>query len=267
MPKNALDASFLSENLKIFVLGDYGTGKSVFASTFPTKGYVFDFDNRAISYRGLDWEYDSFPTTANGWISFEKIINQVQKDVDAGKYKTVVLDSATSMLDVAMERALQLNPMRSEEGGPIWNVHYQIVRNLVEGKLHKFLSFNCNLVLIGHWNVKTDMKTGAIVSIDPMLTGQLSTKVPGYFDEVYAALTKTGQGGKTEYILRTVPYGYYKARSTISGPWRLMPAEIPNNYVSLLNAIKEAKDKEVELKKQFREDHDQAIKEILEATN
>ena len=171
------------------------------------------------------------------------------------------------MLDVAMERALQINPMRSDEGGPIWNVHYQIVRNLAEGKLHKFLSLNCNLVLIGHWNVKTDMKTGAIVSIDPMLTGQLSTKVPGYFDEVYAAMTKTGPNGKPSYILRTVPHGFYKARSTISGPWRLMPAEIPNNYISLLEAIKEAKVKEVELRKQFRESSQEEIQRILNEEN
>lgn len=247
---NAKDITFLSEFHKIFVIGDYGTGKSVFASTCPTPGFLFDFDNRPLSYRGFNWDYESYPTSAQGWMKFEKDINQVVKDVDAGNYITVVLDSSTALTDVAMERALQLDPRRSDEGGPIWNVHFQIVRNLVEGKLHKLLSMQCHVILIGHWNMKIDAKTGAILSIDPMLTGQLSTKVPGYFDEVYCAATKSGESG-TQYILRTVPRGLYKARSTVSGPFRLLPDEIPNNYPALAKAMQEAKEKEVEKKAAF----------------
>ena len=264
MPENSMNKNFISECLKIFVLGDYGTGKSVFASTFPTPGYVFDFDNRILSYRGLNWDYDSFETSAKGWIKFEQTINTVAKDVLEGKYKTVILDSTTSLTDVAMERALQIDPRRSDEGGPIWNVHYQIVRNLVEGKLHKLLTMKAHIILIGHWKVETDSKTGAILSIDPLLTGQLSTKVPGYFDEVYCAATKTGQNG-TRYILRTVPRGLYKARSTISGPFRLLPDEIDNNFFSLMSAIKEAKEKEVEKKQQFREAQEKLLKELEES--
>ncbi|MFA5543025.1 MAG: AAA family ATPase [Anaerovoracaceae bacterium] len=258
---NTKDTTFLTENLKIFLLGDYGTGKSVFASTCPTPGFLFDFDNRPLSYRGLDWDYESYEASGKSWVQFEKDITRVKDAVDQGKYKTAVLDSATAMTDVAMERALQIDPRRSDEGGPIWNVHYQIVRNLVEGKLHKFLSLNCNLVLIGHWKVDIDSKTGAILSIDPLLTGQLSTKVPGYFDEVYAAATKTGQSG-TQYILRTVPRGLYKARSTISGPYKLLPEEIPNNYFALMQAMREARRKEAALKEEFRVKQAKLLKEL-----
>ena len=258
---NAKDATVLSENLKIFVLGDYGTGKSVFASTFPTPGFLFDFDNRPLSYRGLDWDYESYETSGQGWVKFEKDITTTKKLVEEGKYKTAVLDSTTSMTDVAMERALQIDPRRSDEGGPIWNVHYQIVRNLVEGKLHKLLTLNCNIILIGHWKTEIDSKSGAILSIDPLLTGQLSTKVPGYFDEVYAAATKTGQSG-TQYILRTVPRGLYKARSTISGPYRLLPEELPNNYFALMSAMREAKGKEVEHKSNFVQKQKELLEEL-----
>lgn len=260
---NAKDISFgfMLDKLKIFVIGDYGTGKSVFASTFPTPGFVFDFDNRPLSYRGLDWDYESYEPSAKAWVRFEKDITRVKEEANEGKYSTVVIDSATAMTDVAMERALQIDPRRSDEGGPIWNVHYQIVRNIVEGKLHKFLEINANLVLIGHWKADIDSKTGALLSIDPMLTGQLSVKVPGYFDEVYAAATKTGQSG-TQFILRTVPRGLYKARSTISGPYRLLPEEIPNNYFSLVDAIRQAKEKEVEKRKEFIQKQQQLQAEL-----
>lgn len=238
IPQKAADVTVNTEFIKTFVLGDYGSGKSVFASTFPTPGYVFDFDKGILGYRGLDFEYDQFDLSPKGWIKFERILPQIRKKVEAGEYKVVVLDSTTTMTDAAMERALQLDPKRSEEGGPIWNVHYQIVKNLMEPKLHTIMRFPCNIVMNGHWKVETDSKTGAILKIDPLLTGQLSAKVPGYFDEVYAAFSKN-INGKTKYILRLINRGFYKARSRISGPMRMLPDEIPNDYSALLEAIKE----------------------------
>ena len=140
---------------------------------------------------------------------------------------------------MAMERALQLDPKRSPTGGPIWNVHYQMVRNLMEGKLRSFLNYNCNLIVIAHLDIKTDNETGAIVGIEPLLTGQLAVRVPGYFEEVYCSFTRT-TGDKTSWYLRTIPRGYYKARSTMSGKLSLLPPELPNNYAAVIKAYREA---------------------------
>lgn len=243
MPKSAKDLNAFESTLKVYVLGSYGTGKSVFAASFPTPGYVFDFDQGIKTYRGLDWEYDVYPLTAQGWVLFDKNIKEVTKAVEEGKYKTVVLDSTTSMTDCAMSRAMQIDPKRSESGGPVWNSHYQIVKNLVEPKLKQLLSLNCNVVLTGHWNITLDPKTGDIISIDPLLTGQLSQKVPGYFDEVYAA----GVGkkdGKDIFFIRTTTWGHYRSRSRLSGKLGLLPTRIPNNYQDLMTAVKEAEEKE-----------------------
>ena len=235
--KSAIDLEMEFEFLKCYVLGGYGTGKSIFASTFPTPGYLFDFDQGAKSFRGKDWFYDTIELSWKGWINFEKIVKDVRKRVAAGEFKTVIIDSTTAMTDAAMGRALQIDPKRSAEGGPIWNVHFQIVRNLMEPKLREILSWPCNVVYTGHWNVKTDPKNGDIVSVDPLLTGQLSQKLPGYFDEVYTAFTKLKQG-KEQYIIRTTTRGHYKARSRISGIFRLLPDEIPNDYNELLRHMK-----------------------------
>jgi len=246
--KSAKDIRLNAEKLNIYGLGDFGTGKSVFASTFPTPGFVFDFDNRIATYRGRDWDYDTFALSQKGWVDFETTYRQVQKDCAAGKYKTVVLDSTTSMTDTAMERAMQLDPKRSPEGGPIWNVHYQIVKNLMEPKLHGLLNLPCHVIMLGHWKVTTDQKTGNILSVDPLLTGQLSEKVPGYFNEVYAFFSKVKEG-KDIFYFRTVTQNFFKSRSTISGPRRLLPDEIPNNYVSLKNHIDTAVAKEAEIRR------------------
>ena len=230
---------------KIFLLGDYGTGKSHFASTCPTPGFVFDFDQRIQSYRGKNFDYETFKPSGQEWVRFEKVFNTVKADVKAGKYLTVVWDSVTASQDLAMERALQLDPKRSAEGGPIWNVHFQIVKNLLAPKLNQLLTFPCNIVVNGHWAMKLDSKTGDILSIDPLLVGQLSEKIPGYFDEVYASFTRPG--GK--FVLRTTAYGMYKARSTMSGPLHLLPNEIPNEYSELKKHMETAASRE----KQARE--------------
>ena len=246
MPRsNAKDVSLDTEHTKIFLTGDYGTGKSIFAASCPTPGYTFDFDNRMLSYRDKDFDYDTFPLSAIGWVEFEKALREVKKDVEDEKYKTVVVDSTTTMTDVAMERALQLDPKRSATGGPIWNVHYMMVRNLMEGKLRQIINFPCNVIVIAHLHIVQDQETGAIIGVKPLLTGALSEMVPGYFGEVYCCFTKqvapkvTGGKIETVYYLRTVPRGHYKARSVLSGKERLLPDEIPNSYDALITAYKE----------------------------
>jgi len=234
--------------LRVFAIGDFGTGKSVFASTFPTPGYVFDFDKGIEIYSGMDWEYDQFPSSAPGWVEFETKFREVKDKAMKGEYKTVVIDSTTTLTDMAMERAMQLDPKRSATGGPLWNVHYQHVRNLMEPKLRAFTNWPCNLVMIAHLQVMQDQETGAILSIEPLLTGQLSQRVPGYFGEVYTFFTKRTDKG-VQYLMRTVPFGHYKARSRLSGPKRMLHDEIPNHYDAIRKSY-EVKKEELNKKKE-----------------
>ena len=243
---SAKDVDLNSEYLKIFLTGDFGTGKSVFAMSCPTPGFVFDFDDGIQLYRGRDFDYESYPLSSAGWVKFEKDLREIKKEVEEGKYKTIIVDSTTSMTDIAMERSLQLDPKRSATGGPIWNVHFMMVRNLMEGKLRQLINLPCNIVVIAHLSLVRDEDTGAILGAEPLLTGQLSQMIPGYFGEVYCAFSKQvaakKPGGKAEtvFYLRTLPRGYYKARSRLSGIERLLPDEIPNNYNALQAALKKS---------------------------
>ena len=219
--------------LKCMVIGKAGTGKSVFASSFPTPAFLFDFDKGALTYRGKDVDYEQFPLTSAGWTAFEKCFSQVEKDVIAGKYKTVIFDSASTLTDLAMERAMMLDPKRSATQGPLWNVHYQMVRNLVEGRIQKFVNLPCNLVLTAHVDIVTDAESGAVIDARPLLTGQLSIKIPGLFDEVYFATAQT-KGKDTNFYMQTVPKGMFAARSRISGKERLLPDFVPNDYSEIM---------------------------------
>ena len=69
---NAKDVQVTTEHLKVMSVGESGTGKSIFASSFPTPGFIFDFGNEIISYRGKDFDYESYDVSAQGWAKFEK---------------------------------------------------------------------------------------------------------------------------------------------------------------------------------------------------
>ena len=240
MIQNASGITVDSQLLKVLVIGDYGTGKSVFASTFPTPAFIFDFDKGIMTYRGKDFDYAQYEISFKGWSDFEKEFVEVGKLVKEGKYKTVIFDSTSLLSDLAMERSLSLDPKRSPTGGPLWNVHYGMTKNLVQGKVRQFLQWNCNLVVIAHLNIVQDQETGAVVKIEPKLPGDLSTTIPGYFDEVYIASSDMKEG-KPNFQLQTLPKGLYKARSRISGPDQILPMYVPNNYPALMEAINKGK--------------------------
>ena len=234
---NAKDVGVDTTFIKVFVVGDTGSGKSVFAATFPKPAFLFNFDKSILTYRGLDIDYEDYEQTAAGWVKFEKDFQALKREVRGGtfKYKTLILDSTTTWTDLAMERALSLDPKRSPTGGPMWNVHYGMVKNLIEGFVRQLLELPCNIVVIGHLN-KVFNDDGALIGVTPMLTGQLSTKVPSYFDEVYYTQVRT-VGGVPKFELLTITKGLLQARSRLSGRDQLLPIAIPNDYEVLVKEL------------------------------
>ena len=229
---NAKDVTVNSEYLKVMSVGESGMGKSVFASSFPTPGFIFDFGGEILSYKGRDFDYEQFDVSPQGWTKFERQFIEVKKAVADKKYQTVIVDNLSAMTDLCMEKAMQLDPKRSATNGPLWNVHYGMVKNLMEGRLRQFLNFSCNLVFIAHLNTIHD-DNGAVIGVEPSLTGQLSADVPSYFDEVYYHSTRK-EGGDTNWYIQTVPIGRNKGRSRASGKERLLPDLIPNDYSEIV---------------------------------
>jgi len=236
---SAKDVSIETEWLKVMSVGESGEGKSIFASSFPTPGFVFDFGKEIISYRGLDFDYEQYDISAMGWGKFEVDLGKMKRclkaetrmDGSKGEYQTVVVDNVSAMTDVCMERAMQLDAKRSPTGGPIWNVHYGMVKNLMEGRLRQLINLECNLILIAHVDILKD-EDGAVVGVEPNFTGSLSADIPAYFHEVYYH-THRRKEGETTWLIQTVPIGRNHGRSRLSGKARLLPDMIPNDYAEL----------------------------------
>ena len=240
--KSASNYDPLTGTMNVLAIGSYGSGKSTFFSTFPTPAFVFDFDNQIAVYRGNDFDYNQYPVSPIGWAKFEQDFREVKLLQKEGKYKTVIFDSGTGLTALAMEKALSLDPKRSPTGGPLWNVHFQMVKNLMEGKIRQLLSLPaCNHLLACHLKIVQDMETGTVLSIDPSLTGQLVNDVPAMFGEVYILQPKQ-KGGKTQYCIQTVTKGHLKARSSLSGKLHLLPDLMANDYNAILSILKEKED-------------------------
>lgn len=238
MPRegSAVDVTLTNQYHKFILVGGPGTGKSQFAASCPTPGYVFDCDNGIISYKKLDFTYSQFANTNLGFIDFQREFNAVEKEAREGKYQTVVLDSATTLSFMAMERALTIDPKRSAVQGPLWNVHYGMVKNLIESIFKRLTSLPCNVVVICHKEIVKNEEDGSVVGIQPLLTGKLSENIPMLFDEVYYTLTQS-KGGKSEWWMQTVPRGLTSARSRISGRDHILPDLIPNDYNAIMAFI------------------------------
>lgn len=220
---------------KVFIMGDVGTGKSVFAATFPRPMYVFNFDSRIQTYledKPDELTYSDYGVTGKDWAAFETELRIVAKEAEEGKYKTIVADSTSTMNALALARSMQIDPKRSAIGGAIWNVHFQMRKDLVESKLNAIRLLPANIVLAGHLQAVYDSE-GNLINFEPLLGGQAKISVPANFDEIFITMVKTVKG-KPKYIARTAPKGMYAARSTFSGVKGRLPLEIPNNYNELL---------------------------------
>lgn len=248
---NAKDINPQTQWLKIMSVGESGEGKSTFASSFPTPGFIFDFGGEAISYKGMDFDYEMYEISAQGWGKYEQDFAKLRKCLkegvgfygDAGRrYQTVVVDNVSAMTDVCMEKAMQLDGKRSPTNGPLWNVHYGMVKNLMEGRLRQFINLDCNLVLICHLDTIKD-DAGAVIGVEPSMTGSLSADVPAYFHEVYYHSHRR-EGNDTKWFIQTVPIGRNHGRSRLSGKARLLPDVIPNDYNELMAYITGKKKKQ-----------------------
>jgi len=156
----------------------------------------------------------------------------IKKSCAEGKYKTIIVDNVSAMTDVSMEKAMQLDPKRSLTNGPLWNVHYGMVKNLMEGRLRQLINIPTNLVLIAHLEyIKNE--EGAVIGVEPQFTGSLSADIPAYFHEVYYHTTRK-EGSELKWCIQTVPIARNRGRSRLSGKDRLLPDLLENNYDEII---------------------------------
>jgi hypothetical protein len=209
---------------RILVLGDTGGGKTTQFLTLPGRKFIYLFDPNAIlSLQGHDIEYEEFlPDRINLSVKSmsaskggDKTSNhqntmykEWEEDFDAklkngffDDYDVIGLDSATTFLDLIMDRVLTLNGRggtwpQQDDYGPQMITFSNVVRTLT--------SMGKTVYMTGHLEVRqADGSTKMLRQ--PMMTGKLRTKIPLLFSDIFIAeATNDGKGNMT-HTLQTVP--------------------------------------------------------------
>lgn len=238
-----------SEQIKLCVYGLSGTGKTCFATSFPTPLWVCDFDGK-ISSAANFWklkdpkrlsgiQYEDFSGYTTGGVrvfqKFEGLLRQLEEKCP---FKTIVLDSLTTFVDSLMQHVIAENPATKRYSKDIPVIQdYGILNQLFKTTMRRLLALPTNLVVVGHISMTKDEMTGEVI-YRPALSGQLPEVLPVLFQEVYRSFTEV-RDGKTLHLAQTKAQGKMMARTQIPS----LPPVIPLDYNAIVAAMKPKGDK------------------------
>ena len=232
-----------SEFLKVLVCGPPGTTKTCFGVGFPYPILALDFDGKInsaarwyendkeridnVDVRQLGKRLDgSDPIAEVNKIISEELIPQ--QKAGAMKYKTLLIDSATTFSSAVLGHIVKTNPgikrVASAQGFQAGMQDFGILKREFARLVPGLLSLPMNVVMTAH--IKTDRSelTGEIIR-SPIMDGSFAQELPIYFEEVYCVTMKDGKP-----FAQTKPDGTYNfCRSQIPR----LPAQVPLSYEEL----------------------------------
>jgi len=220
---NAKDAG-KTANHSFFILGDTGSGKTTQLLTLPGKKFAYLFDPNAIlSLRGHDVDYEEFlPDRLNlsvqslskgkggdlitkhqnsTYLDWQKNFEDRYKDNSFDEYSCIIIDSATTLLDLIMDRVLTMNGRpgqwpQQDDYGPQMLIFTNICRTL--------MTLGKTIYMTGHMEMQQDKLTKRIFR-QPMLTGRLRTKIPLLFSDIFVTEVNNDGKGNIIHSIQTVP--------------------------------------------------------------
>lgn len=219
---NALEASAITAH-RILALGDTGSGKTTQFLTLPGRKFAYLFDpNALLSLQGHDVEYEEFfPDKLNlaaqslsqgkgdknhsgaksdAYGRWEKDFNARCDSGFFDDYDVIGMDSATTFLDLIMDRVLTINGRygsvpQQDDYGPQMLAFTNVCRQLT--------SLGKTIYFTGHMETKQDALTKRIFNL-PMFTGKLRVKIPLLFTSVFLFDAQESQG-KIKHRIQTAP--------------------------------------------------------------
>lgn len=232
---NAMDAHTTTAH-RILMLGDTGAGKTAQILTLPGKKFAYLFDaNALLTLQGYDVDYEEFlpdivsaaaTSLAKGkgdqrssissdvYLQFEREWDERLKSGFFDAYDWICFDSATTLLDLIMDRVLTINGRYGQwPGQDDWGPQMVAFTNLVRSAN----SLGKGIFMTGHLEAEKD-KTTSVLAMSPMLTGKLKKRVPLLFSDIFYADSQTDKDGHPQFRIQTMPSGINKTiRTSIRG--------------------------------------------------
>lgn len=202
--------------LTMLVHGDAGTGKSWLGASAPGPRLMFDAEGRALYTPGHKIDWDPRQPLPEGITADTTVVINVREfaDFDLGyktlakgghPFKSVIIDSLTELQQRCMDKILNgTGQAQTQDWGDLLREMDHIVRKMRDLRTHPTCPIDA-LVVVALSQDKNGKQR-------PMLQGQLSLKVAGYFDLVgYMTLVLDGQGLEERRML-IKPIGLIEAK-------------------------------------------------------
>lgn len=253
-----------TDGLKVCLYGRSGTGKTTLWATFPKPALVMvcSGGSKPGELRSIDTpEYRE---------TIQQVVLQRSGEVqelvkyqqDERPFKTLVLDHATGLQDLALKEILGLDELPAQKGwGMATQQQYGQLALQCKELLRSLLNLSCNVVVVAQereFNTETDSdlilpSVGA--ALTPSLTGWLNSAVDYIWqtyirqrEEVKQVTIGKGDQAKTlqtrekvkgvEYVLRTAPDPVYTTKFRVPKGVNLPDVIVDPTYDKVMELIR-----------------------------
>ncbi len=227
----------VKKNMVMLAYGKAGTGKTEFASTFPTPILVLDVREGGLDTIANKSGIDVLELST--WEEFEEIFWELK---EGSEYQTIVVDQISNLQDLGMEEIRRRS--KKKKGELFTKQNWGQLSGLIKTKIAEFitLSEKYHLCLIAHeraFNVDTDDEDESVLA--PNIGARVMPSVGSFLDGAANAIggtyiteefvKKKGEKEETRvvsYCMRTGPDPYYSTkvrRPVDAGP---IPVSIKN---------------------------------------
>lgn len=223
----------------VFFYGEEKSGKTTIATRFP-QHLLIAFE------KGFNAIPGAMAQPINRWSDFKSLLKQLKKPEVQEKFSTIIIDT----VDIAYsycEKYICNNAGVNTIGDIPFGAGYKLLEKEFDECLRAIVQLNYGLVLISHAIDKTfkDENGYEYNQIVPTIDNRGRKVVTRMADIIgYSRVVEDAEGNfSTRLFMRRTP------RYVAGSRFRYTPESIEFTYENLVNAIKEAIDKEAEMQK------------------
>lgn len=226
---NAKDIQVRERPWTILLYGPQGVGKTWFAGTMPGPIFVLDWDDGIVTLRGRE-DVDYIQVGIDDWDAFHRFWEAFHvgkkaaykgETFEPGRYRTLVVDSLTTMIDTALNVIATKVHMRDRVVvGKYRAAHradYNVLTHVLGDFVREAKAMGINLLMTAHERMERDDMSGEVLRVGPSLSPSAANVVATLCDEIWRLDTRRAKGGGVERVLVTGAEGRFYGKGRIGG--------------------------------------------------
>lgn len=197
-----------SDNKKVLLIGDSGSGKTSLLGTIPGDVLVLDFDNGLDVLSGKVIQYEELHDTGpkpTAWAMLKTLLATFRKNGPG--FNAICLDGITRAGEAALRWVVDKNGRGT---AALQQADWGLAISEVKDMLAQITTLPCHVFVTAHYQMVKDENLGGIY-FAPLIYGKdLPAIISTYFNDCWRTFVDLPQGGKEpSYRLQVRPSGRY----------------------------------------------------------